>query len=95
MQKHLKNGTCAVKRVGWPASLLRKLKPAVWRALLGADLVADGLTVATACEVSGARVGYLNTLLRLTPQELDAVSDGSKSLSSFHTPKRCSICKNK
>ena len=95
MQKHLKNGTCAVKRVGWPARLLREPKPAVWRALLGADLVADGLSVATACKVSGASVGYVNTVLRLTPQELEAVSDGSKSLSSFHTRKRCSICKNK
>lgn len=95
MQNHLKAGTRAVKRVGWPASRLRGPKPAAWRALLGADLVADGLSVAMACEASGASVGYVNTLLRLTPRERDAISDGSKSLSSFHTPKRCSICKNK
>jgi hypothetical protein len=92
MSKHLKNGQGAVKR---SASLLRELKPAEWRALLGADLVADGLSVATACEVSGASVGYVNTVLRLTPQELEAVSDGSKSLSSFHTRMRCSICGTK
>jgi hypothetical protein len=69
------------------ANLLREFKTATWRAFLALDLASDGLTLAQACAVAGASIGYVATLRRLTTYERNAVREGRVSLGSFHTRK--------
>lgn len=62
----------------------RRIATATQRALEALDLVHAGLTPKQAKRATGCSVGYLSTLLWLSPAELGQVHRGERSLASFH-----------